>query len=64
MLYCAAPAHPRTISLRGMTLHNNYAELEFVSPQGAFPEQRNHTITCTPEYIYISHNSESHLFIK
>ena len=40
MLNCATPAHPRTISL-----HNNLTELEYVSPHGTLPAQRNHTIT-------------------
>ena len=54
ILNCAAPAHPRTISLYGRTLHNHYTEIEFDSPHGAFPAQRNHTITLTPEYIYLT----------
>ena len=54
MLNCAAPAASRTISLHGRTIRNNLTELVFISIHGTLPAQRNHTITYTPEYTYIS----------
>ena len=53
MLNCPAPTYPRTIPLYAITIQN-YTELQFLSPHGALPAQINHTITCTPEYIYLT----------
>ena len=44
-LNCAAPAHPRTISIHGRTFHNYVTELVFESIHGTLPAQWNHTIT-------------------
>ena len=42
---CAAPAHPRTISLYGSSAHNNVTEPVYESTHGTLPTQINPTIT-------------------
>ena len=52
-LFYAAPAHPRTISLYGSSVHNNMSEPVYESTHGTLPNQINPTITRIPDYIYI-----------
>ena len=52
-LNCTAPAHPRTISLHGRTIHKHVTELVFESIHGTLPAHRYLTITLTPAYTYI-----------
>ena len=47
---CAAPAHPRTVSLYSSSVHNNVAELICETTHRTLPTQLDHTITYTPEY--------------
>ena len=44
-LICAAPAHPRTISLYGSSVHNNVSELAYESTHRTLSTQLDHTIT-------------------
>ena len=44
-LVCAAPAHPRTISLYGSSAHNNVTEPVFESTHGKLPTQIIPTMT-------------------
>ena len=44
-LVCAAPAHPRTISLYSSSAHNNVTEPVYKSTHGTLPTPINPTIT-------------------
>ena len=44
-LVCAAPAHPRTITLYGNSVHDNVTEPVYEYTHGTLPTQINHTIT-------------------
>ena len=43
--FCAAPAHPRTISLYGSFVYNNVTEPVYVYIHGPLPTQIKHTTT-------------------